>query len=286
VLAILDFADSPDVFITPKPVKLIRRIIHLATGPDAIVLDSFAGSGTTAQAVLEANAEDGGTRRFILVECEAYADSLTAERVRRVMAGYAFKGVQHKELLREKLSFSSLKKAGALLGRVQSVDDLQGADFDAIKKEIRDGELVVSGETRITENVAGLGGAFAFCTLGEALDLEAMLGGRQLPTFETIGAWLFHTATGQVLDPAAIDPAREYLGRSADGHVWLIYRPELDFLKSPAAALTLEKAEALAKAHGGQAHLVFAAAKFVANADLARLKVSFAPLPFALYRLT
>jgi len=88
VLAILDFADSPDVFITPKPVKLIRRIIHLATGPDALVLDSFAGSGTTAQAVLEANAEDGGTRRFILVECEAYG--LQGWRRHRVYPDFIF----------------------------------------------------------------------------------------------------------------------------------------------------------------------------------------------------
>ena len=50
-------------------------------------LDSFAGSGTTAHAVLAQNREDGGNRRFILVECEGYADSITAERVRRVIKG-------------------------------------------------------------------------------------------------------------------------------------------------------------------------------------------------------
>ncbi|MDE2650900.1 MAG: DNA methyltransferase, partial [Chloroflexota bacterium] len=54
--------------------------------PD-IILDSFAGSGTTAHAVLALNKADGGNRRFILVECEDYADSITAERVRRVIAG-------------------------------------------------------------------------------------------------------------------------------------------------------------------------------------------------------
>ncbi|MBI4829057.1 MAG: hypothetical protein HY804_09665 [Nitrospinae bacterium] len=52
-----------------------------------IILDSFAGSGTTAHAVLALNKEDGGNRRFILVECEDYADSVTAERVRRVIKG-------------------------------------------------------------------------------------------------------------------------------------------------------------------------------------------------------
>jgi len=72
---------------TSKPFELIQRIILLSTDPDSIVLDSFAGSGTTAHAVLAQNQEDGGNRRFILVECEDYADTVTAERVRRVIKG-------------------------------------------------------------------------------------------------------------------------------------------------------------------------------------------------------
>ena len=56
-------------------------------GPNAIVLDSFAGSGTTAHAVLALNKEDGGNRKFILIECEEYANTITAERVRRVING-------------------------------------------------------------------------------------------------------------------------------------------------------------------------------------------------------
>ena len=75
-------------FDTPKPTRLIERILQIATGPQDIVLDSFAGSGTTAHAVLKLNAQDGGNRRFILIEMMDYADSLTAERVRRVMSGY------------------------------------------------------------------------------------------------------------------------------------------------------------------------------------------------------
>ena len=74
-------------FDTPKPVGLIDRVLRMAAGRDAIVLDSFAGSGTTAHAVLALNKEDGGNRKFILVECEDYADTITAERVRRVIDG-------------------------------------------------------------------------------------------------------------------------------------------------------------------------------------------------------
>jgi len=75
-------------FETPKPIRLIDRIIRLATSPDSIILDSFAGSGTTAHAVLNLNKEDGGNRKFILVEMEDYADTITAERIKRVMKGY------------------------------------------------------------------------------------------------------------------------------------------------------------------------------------------------------
>ena len=57
-------------FDTPKPVRLLNRIIQIATNENDIILDSFAGSGTTAQAVLELNKEDGGNRKFILVEQE------------------------------------------------------------------------------------------------------------------------------------------------------------------------------------------------------------------------
>jgi adenine-specific DNA-methyltransferase len=76
------------VFDYPKPVRIIQRIIQVATAKNSIVLDSFAGSGTTAHAVLTMNKQDGGNRKFILVEMMDYAETITAERVRRVIDGY------------------------------------------------------------------------------------------------------------------------------------------------------------------------------------------------------
>lgn len=76
------------VFDTPKPSILINRILQIASDKDSIILDSFAGSGTTAHAVLNLNKSDGGNRKFILVEMEDYAETITAERVRRVIKGY------------------------------------------------------------------------------------------------------------------------------------------------------------------------------------------------------
>ena len=75
-------------FDTPKPPRLIERILQIAADPNAIILDSFAGSATTAHAVLNMNKADDGNRKFILVEMMDYADSITAERVKRVIRGY------------------------------------------------------------------------------------------------------------------------------------------------------------------------------------------------------
>jgi len=80
---------ASEVFMTPKPTKLVARIVQLASGPNDLVLDSFAGSGSTGHAVLSLNKQDGGNRRFILIEMASkIAREVTAERVRRVAEGY------------------------------------------------------------------------------------------------------------------------------------------------------------------------------------------------------
>ena len=81
------FQERDNPFDNPKPIGLVDRILQIATGPEDIILDSFAGSGTTAHAVLALNKGRRGNRKFILVECEDYADTTTAERVRRVING-------------------------------------------------------------------------------------------------------------------------------------------------------------------------------------------------------
>lgn len=84
---IVEILEGQEAFDTPKPSRLIQRMLWIATNPGGLVLDSFAGSGTTAHAVMALNKEDGGSRKFILVECEDYVDTVTAERVRRVIQG-------------------------------------------------------------------------------------------------------------------------------------------------------------------------------------------------------
>ena len=284
LLATIDFSTSDDVFVTPKPSKLIERVLQLATDSDSIVLDSFAGSGTTAHAVLSANSKDTGDRKFILVECEEYADTLTAERVRRVINGYEYVGTQKEELFRKKLSYSTLKTVPKMLLEIDHIEQIKGKRFDKISKTFKDDTLLVVGEKKITQRTEGLGGGFTYCELGPPLDLDKLLTGEHLPDYRSLGAWLFHTATGIPLSPETVREEEWYLGESPSFHVWLIYRPDLDWLKSRDAALTLTLAEKIAATGKDKRHLVFAPVRFVASKHLLPLGVEHASLPFALYR--
>lgn len=281
------FFGREDAFDTPKPSRLLKRIIQIASDKDAIVLDSFAGSGTTAHAVLDTNKRDGGDRKFILVEMEDYADRLTAERARRVINGYEFKGKQRSELLRERLSWRALSHADQIVMKVEGIENLHGHEYTRIKKEVKDGELIVTGEKTVDERAEGLGGSFTYCTLGAPVELDKILSGETLPSYAGLGSALFHMATNRAFEPAAMREEEFYLGATEGQHVWLIYKPDLDWLKSQEAALTLKRARAFAESDPEKRHLVFAPARFVSQKMLAEqnIPVEFVPLPFALYRI-
>lgn len=280
-------ADTSDLFSTPKPTKLLGRILQVIGNKNAIVLDSFSGSGTTAHAVLEANKRDGGNRRFILCEMEDYADRLTAERVRRVINGYAFTGTQKTELAREKLNWRAIEKAADLVHKVQAIENLHGHEYDRIKKEVKDGELVVTGEKAVAERAEGLGGTFTYCTLGDPVELDRILTGVDLPAFEALGPVLYHMATAEVADPAVLNAADFFLGEASPYVVWMIYKPDLDWLKTSDAALTLSFARRIHGLRPDKKHLVFAPARHVSQRmlDSEGLGVEFAPLPQSLYRV-
>ncbi len=209
--------------IRPNPTQ--PKNLHSEYEPD-IILDSFAGSGTTAHAVLALNKEDGGNRRFILVECEDYADSITAERVRRVISGVP----------------------------------------NAKNKQLKD----------------GLGGSFAYCTLGEAIDIESLLKGDALPSFFDIASYLLHTATGISALPDDLekldDDGRFYSDGERD--YYLIYQPILEFLRSGNAALNLERAERIREK--GRPAVVFAAATYISQSALSKWRITFCQLPYEL----
>lgn len=230
------FPDRKQPFKNPKTYTLIEWLLSFSTKPDSLILDSFAGSGTTAHAVLSLNSKDGGKRQFLLVEGENYADDLTAERVRRVAAG------------------------------------VDGAMTEPLK--------------------SGLGGDFTYCTLGVPIELDSILAGGDLPNVAAMASLLWHTATAMPLAPDAVQPVGKIaeglsrLGSHGARTYWLLYRPDLAWLKSGSAALSLTMARAIAATAPGN-HLIFAPAKFVSRELLARerIDVDYAPLPFALYRL-
>ncbi len=152
-------------FDFPKPPELVKKFVQAFTAKDSIVLDSFAGSGTTGHALFKANEEDGGHRRFILVEMEPkIAREVTAERVRRVAQGY-----------------TSAK----------------------------------------SEAVAGLGGGFRFCELGEPLfDETGMI--RETVNFSELARHVYFSETGEPL-PRARVLKTPFLGACRGVGIYLLY---------------------------------------------------------------
>ncbi len=276
-----------EVFKYPKPVGLLEKILQLATHKNSIILDSFAGSGTTAHAVLEANNSDEGNRKFILIECEDYADKVTAERVRRVINGYPFKGNQKQELLSEKITWSVFEKKHAeLLEKIAKVEAKHSKDFDKIKKELKDGVLTVTGERKVDDFAPGIGGSFTYCTLGEPIQIESLLTDEAMPSFDALARYVFYTATGQSLETVAKASADGFIGETDLFRIHLFYRPDSEWLRSNEAALNADKVEAIAKNNATKKRtIVFAVAKFMSQKDLTEKRIEFCQLPYAIHRI-
>ena len=155
-------------FTTPKPHELVERIIQIASAPDSIILDSFAGSGTTAHAVLNMNKLDGGNRKFILVEMMDYADSVTAERAKRVISGY--KADKETVLYDEEITIKNLAQGSAMLEEARTVaKEAKGKHSSVKSPKIEEGHLRVVAVDNAKDMVDGLGGNFSYYELGPVL---------------------------------------------------------------------------------------------------------------------
>lgn len=220
------FPENKKSFDNPKPVQLLKQIFSYLISKEDIVLDSFAGSGTTAHAVLELNKEDRGNRKFILVEQEDYSNTITAERVRRVITGV---------------------------------------------------------KTAKNENLKeGTGGSFSYFELGNEIELESILRGKNLPSFKEFARYLFYTATGEEFNEKALDEKTGFIGESKYHEVYLYYKPDTDWLKKN--ALTLEAVKAFPKFKSKQ-RLVFAPAKYVDDYTLLEHRIDYSQLPYEIYRI-
>ena len=273
----------------PKPLEQIIQVVQLSVGKQGVVLDSFAGTGTTAHAVLEANKRDGGKRRFILVECEDYADTLTAERVRRVINGYPYTGTQREELHRENITwttFNNEKRRKKVMDHITSIENLHGHEYDNIKKQIKDGVLTVTGERAVKDTAPGLGGSFTYCSLGEPIDIESLLTGEGMPGFEALARYVFYTATGQSLDKVGKPAADGLIGETDLFRIHLFYQPDKAWLRSNEAALNAERVAAIEAGNKqGKRAIVFAVAKFMSQKELTARRIEFCQLPYAVHRI-
>ena len=273
-------------FDNPKPSRLIKAIVKIFSKKDSIILDSFAGSGTTAHAVLALNKEDGGNRKFILVECEDYADKIAAERVRRVIKNsrnLLLPKPQGTELLRETLTWSKLTKAADLIAKVLDIETLQRTDFDKITKQVKDSALIVTGENKVKEQAEGLSGSFTYCTLGDEISPEKMLTGENLPDYETLARHLVYTATGQAPDKIRKTKDKDgFFYETGDRLFYLIYEPDLAFLRSADSALNSDRAERIAKQvkKKKKTAVVFATHKFMGQKELTQMGITFCGLPY------
>jgi adenine-specific DNA-methyltransferase len=223
----ITLSGSSTDFDTEKHVEIVKRAIDWICRSDkhAVVLDAFAGSGTTAEAVMRSNEPDEGSRRFVIIECEEFIDSLTAARVRRVIEGDP------------------------------------KSDDAALRK--------------------GIGGTFSFVEVGNPMELEKLLKADKLPKYEDLAGYVFYTATGEDFDARHINRKTGFIGVSALYDVYLLYEPDMDYLKN--TALTLDLARSLPKG-SGKKRLVFAPTKYLDSIHLDENRIEFCQLPFEIYK--
>lgn len=251
LIQICDFESSDDVFVTPKPTRLIRRILQIATGPNDLVLDSFAGTGTTAQAVLEQNQEDGGRRRFILIEVAPdVARPVTHQRLQRVIQGYPFTGTERTELFRQKLTVTAFRKSAETLARIEEIKDAQKQAYDGFETKIEDECIVLYGRTQIKGFKEGTGGGFRYCELGETLFDAGGQIRHGAVTFADLARHVFFTETGAPL-PADTDGETPLIGVHRGTAIYLLYNGIMDDVQPDAGNVLTRALLAALPAHDG-----------------------------------
>ncbi len=155
------FGTSMSVFDYAKPVELIFDLLIMSdSDANAIVLDFFAGSGTTGQAVLELNKEDGGNRKFILCTNNEgdICDEITYPRIKNIISGYKFKGKDKTLLFEKKLTFTQLSNIDKIIKEINRVIEENKNTYDEIKKEFVENTIKIFGIQNIDEYKTGLKG--------------------------------------------------------------------------------------------------------------------------------
>lgn len=186
-------------FDTPKPTRLLERILDIATDDNSIVLDSFAGSGTTAHAILLANKKKHSKRKFILVELMDYADSTTAYRVKKAITGYKATMKHEEEIYNKKLTSTNLAKVPQYLEEAKAVAELEKDNYAEISKPKLVDNCIKVIATRVNDGfVEGLPGSFDYYELGQPLFKEDNNLNEDVDE-EKIRKYIYYTETKQPL---------------------------------------------------------------------------------------
>lgn len=224
-------------FENPKNVNMIQYLINLIDKPDALILDAFAGSGTTAEAVLNLNKLDGGNRHFILIELEDYVRSITAERIKRVIQGYTTQLNYTKTIYQHKFSISDLRQGFKILDKADDIVKKESKNFDSVKREFKNNILYVRGTYKKGHSVPGTGGSFDYYVVDKPLfDNKGNIA--EGISVNEIGQYIWYTETNSPIPKANYYAENGYLGQFSGAAYYLLYQAEKvtslneEFLKS------------------------------------------------------
>ncbi len=154
-------------FPFPKSIHTVKECIRAMTNKkDAVILDFFAGSGTTGHAVLELNKEDGGDRRFILCTNNEgnICNEITLPRLLNVINGYSFTGKQRETLLEKKLSYAVIKKGEEIYAEIEQIKLEQKSNFTKFEVKIKKETIRLIGIKEIKGKKSGLDGNLKYFT--------------------------------------------------------------------------------------------------------------------------
>lgn len=262
------------VFDTPKPSTLIERIIRISTGDDSVVLDSFAGSGTTAHAVLNLN-QAGGNRKFILVELGDYADSTTAERVKRVIAGYS----KDEELVLydEEITAKNLSKGAEIIEKAKQTakEAKDSGEYSSVKQpKIEDGHLRVIAIKKAKDQEPGIPGNFSYYELGEQLLKDGLL--NDSVGIERIREYVFFTETKQKIS-CSKDDEPFFLGQHAGNAYYFYYEKD--------GLTTLDREFLHTVKTKSSGYVIYADLCTLSESELERYHITFKKIPRDISRL-
>ena len=257
-------------FDTPKPTRLIERILDIATDENSIILDSFAGSGTTAHAILLANLKKHSHKKFILVELMDYADTTTAYRVKKAITGYQATMKHEEEIYNKKLTIKNLSKVDTFLKEAEVVIEREKGSYAEISKPKLVDNCIKVIATRVSDGfVEGLPGSFDYFELGLPLFKEDGNLNEEVDE-ENIRHYIYYTETKQPLTRKREN--NSYLLNTFNGTGYYFYyeKDRLTNLSLEDLSIVTEKAEQ---------YIIYADTCTIDEQTRAKLNIIFKKIP-------